>query len=362
MSFSPSATGITAGQLESIASAALDFYVKGDAFDQTIQDKPLLSALRGKQKTFPGGKEKISIPVVGEYLNSHADFFKGFSGTDAVTFQNPAYLKRAAYGYYSIHAGITVSFDELKADGITILDSAFGEKTSQVSGRELTALTSLLDHKLQSMSEGWAREMNEMLWRDGTQDAKVPAGILAYITDAVTTGTIGGINRATSTWWRNRPLVTTTAGSDALTTALRKEVRQLRRYGGKPNLILCGSKFLDALEAEVAAKSTYSQTGVAGTRNLASPTLTINGIGTFQYDPTLDDLQAAGAGGGSIDYAKRCYFIDTDAICLYAMEGEDNKVHAPARPHDVYALYRSMTWTGGTAVNRMNSCGVHAIS
>lgn len=362
MSFSPNATGITAGQLESIASAALDFYVRGDAFDQTTQDKPLLNALRGKQKTFPGGKEKISVPVVGEYLNSHADFFKGFSGTDAVTFQNPAYLKRAAYGYFSVHAGITVSFDELKADGITILDSAFGEKTSQVSGRELTALTSLLDHKLQSMSEGWSREMNEMLWRDGTQDAKVPAGVLAYITDTTTTGTIGGINRATSTWWRNRSLLGITAGSDNLTTQLRKEVRQLRRYGGKPDLILCGSKFLDALEAEVAAKSQYSQTGVAGKRDIASPTIFVNGIGTFAYDPTLDDLQAAGAGGGTIDYSKRCYMIDTDAIGLYVMEGEDNKIHAPARPHDVYALYRSMTWTGGTVVKRMNSCGVYSIS
>ena len=353
-------SGLSAAQLETIASAALDYYVKGDAFNQTIQDKPLLSALRGKQKTFAGGKEKISVPVVGEYLNADSNFFKGFNGTDSVTFQNPSYLKRAAYGYFEIHAGITVSFSELKADGITINDSAFGEKTSQVAGRELTALTSLLDHKLQSMSEGWSREMNEMLWRDGTQDAKVPAGILAYITDTVATGTVGGINRATSTWWRSRPLVTTTAGSDALTTALRKEVRQLSRYGGKPNLILCGSKFLDALEAEVAAKSQYSNTGVAGTRNIASPSVTINGIGTFVYDPTLDDLQTIV--GGAIDYSKRCYFIDTDALCLYVMEGEDNKIHAPARPEDKYALYRSMTWTGGTVAKRLNSCGVHAIA
>jgi len=360
MSFSPSATGITAGQLESIANAALDFYIKGEAFDQTTQDKPLLAALRGKQKTFPGGKEKISVPVVGDYLNSDSNFFKGFSGTDSVTFQNPAYLKRAAYGYKEIHAGITISFSELKADGITILDSAFGEKPSQVSGRDVTSLTSLLDHKLHSMAEGWSRKMNEMLWLDGTADAKLVPGILAYITDAVTTGTIGGINRATSTWWRNRPLITTTAGSDALTTALRKEVRQLTRYGGKPNLILCGSKFLDALEAEVAAKSQYSQTGIAGNRDLSAPKLSLNGIGTVVYDPTLDDLQTII--GGAIDYSKRCYFIDTDAIQLYAMEGEDNKVHAPARPEDKYALYRSMTWTGGTVVKRMNSCGVYAVA
>lgn len=353
-------SGISPAQIETITSAALDFHIKGDAFDQTIQDKPLLAALRGKQKTFAGGKEKITIPVVGEYLNADSNFFKGFNGNDSVTFQNPAYLKRASYGYSSIHAGITISFDELKADGITITDSAFGEKPKQVGGRELTALTSLLDYKLASMSEGWARKMNETLWRDGTQDAKVPPGILSFLTDTVTTGVKGGIDRATSTWWRSRPLVTTTAGNDALTTALRKEVRQLSRYGGKPNLILCGSSFLDALEAEVSAKSTYSNTGVAGTRNLASPSLTITGIGTFQYDPTLDDLQAIL--GGGIDFKKRCYIIDTNAICLYAMEGEDNKVHAPARPHDQYALFRSMTWTGALAVNRMNSSAVHAIA
>ena len=353
-------SGITTAQLETIASSALDFFVKGEAFDQSIQDKPLLAALRGKQKSFAGGKGKISLPVVGDYMDSSAGFFSGFSGSDAVTFQNPATLKRATYSYYEIHAGLTVSFSELKADGITIADSAFGEKTTQASGRDVTNLTNLLDYKLTSMSEGWARKMNEMLWRDGTQDSKLSPGILAYITDTAATGIVGGINKATFSWWRNRVNLGITQGSDNLTTALRKEVRQLTRFGGKPNLILCGSAFLEALEKEVAAKALYSQSGVAGSKNIASPSVTLTGIGTFVYDPTLDDLQ--GKIGGVIDYSKRCYFIDTDAIGLYVMDGEDNKVHAPARPETNYALYRSMTWTGGTAAKRLNSCGVVSIA
>jgi hypothetical protein len=352
---------LTQAQMDAVASYALDYYIKGDAFDQTIQDKPLLSAIRGKQKSFPGGKGKISIPVVGEYLDSDANFFKGFSFDDSVTFQNPNAVKRANYDYFEIHAGISVTFTELKQDGISVADSAFGEKTTKVSGREQTALTNLLEHKLSSMSEGWSRKMNQMFWRDGAQDSgKQSPGLLAFIVDAPTTGTLGGLSRVTNTWWRNRTNLGISAGSDNLTQTLRQEVRQLTRYGGKPNLILCGSKFLDALEKEVASKSLYSQSGVAGSKNIASPSVTVTGIGTFVYDPTLDDLQ--GIMGNAIDYSKRCYMIDSDAICGYVMEGEDNKVHAPARPENKYALYRSMTWTGGLTAKRLNSSGVYSIA
>jgi len=365
-------------QMNAVASYALDFFVKGEAFDQSIQDKPLLSALRGKQKTFSGGKGKISIPVVGDYADTDAglsnikpgealtsgdsnNFFKGYQYDDTVAFVNPNSVKRASYDYAEIHAGINVTFTELKQDGITVVDSAFGDKTAKASGREITALTGLLDHKLGSMAEGWARKMNQMLWRNGAQDSKQSIGLLAFIVDSPSgSTTIGGLNRSTYAWWRNRANLGISPGSDVLTQTLRAEVRQLTRYGGKPDLILCGSKFLDALEKEVAAKALYSQSGVAGSKNIASPSVTITGIGTFVYDPTLDDLTAIM--NNSIDYSKRCYFIDTKAINLYVMEGEDNKIHSPARPETKYALYRSMTWTGGMVANRMNSCGVYSIA
>ena len=51
-------------EIDNIANAALDYYIeKGSVFSSTIQDKPLLAALDGKAKTFPGGKGAVSVAV-----------------------------------------------------------------------------------------------------------------------------------------------------------------------------------------------------------------------------------------------------------------------------------------------------------
>ena len=53
----------TALQLENLANAAIDFYIKGQPLSQQIQDKPLLAAMKAAQKTFPGGKDNVSLAV-----------------------------------------------------------------------------------------------------------------------------------------------------------------------------------------------------------------------------------------------------------------------------------------------------------
>jgi hypothetical protein len=80
-----------------IASAALTFYVRGKAFAQTIQDKPLLRTLKGAQKTFPGGKDNVSLPVQGAFMQSTAGFFAGFSEDDTLSFTQAANLLRAEF-------------------------------------------------------------------------------------------------------------------------------------------------------------------------------------------------------------------------------------------------------------------------
>lgn len=41
------------------------------------------------------------------------------------------------------------------------------------------------------------------------------------------------------------------------------------------------------------------------------------------------------------------------------MQGEDRRIHTPARPHDQYVLYRAMTWTGALCAKQLNGCGVY---
>lgn len=346
----------TAAEVANIATAALDYHIKGPALSQSIQDKPLLKALEGSKKSFPGGKGDITIPVKGDYTTAIA----GYTHNDSVSYANPANLKRVNYPWKEIHAGITVTLTELKHDGISVIDSAQGKTVSNHSDRELTVLTGLLEDKLEDMTEGWSRSFNAMLWKDGTQSAKEVPGIRSLLTDTPATGTTGGINRATSAWWRHRALVgankiTASATNQTLTKTLRKEVRQLRRYAKNPNyLLLAGSDFLDALEIEVAEKGVYTDMGFAnrGKNDIGMADISMRGVGTFVYDPTLDDLALS----------KRAFFIDLNAIQLMPMDGEDKKTHNPARPYDQYTIYRAMTWTGGLVARQLNSSAVYEVA
>ena len=82
----------------------------------------------------------------------------------------------------------------------------------------------------------------------------------------------------------------------------------------------------------------------------------ILGIGEFVYDPTLDTLAKHDGTGNQSNFD---YVLDTDAIQLMVMDGEDKKVHNPARPENKYAIYKGMTWTGGLVAWKLNSSGLY---
>lgn len=341
----------TVQELDNIAAAALDFHIKGKPHLQTIQEKPLLDALLKRKKKFPGGKGNITFRVKGDYTSA----IEGYTHNDTVGYANPANMKQVFYPWKELHLGIEVTHTELKQDGISVVDSATGKSTSEHSEREMTALAGILEDKLEDMSEGWARGFNEMLHKDGTQDAKVFGGLQLFVADDPTTGTLGGISRVSNTWWRNRAKVgankiTHSTSLQTLTKTLRSEVRQLRRYGGRPSLLICGSGFLEKLEAEIHEKGVYTETGFVknGTNDIGMADIAMRGVGTFVYDPTLDDLSRSNF----------CYALDVRHIHPMVMDGEDMKQHNPARPHDQYVLYRALTWTGGMVAKQLNSSAV----
>lgn len=336
-----------------IASAALDYYIRGKAFKQTIQDKPLLRVLDASKKTFPGGKDKVSYPVQGVFMDATAGFFAGYTEDDALAFKQAANLLRAEYSWKEAHAGLMITETELKKDGITVNDSM---KTSEHSQVELTRLTGILENRLADYGESWSRAMNNMLWRDGSQDSKVSPGVKSILTTTPETGTTGGLSRVTYTWWRHRSAfgIAPSEAAQTLTKKMRSEVRQLRRYGGKPNHALAGSAFIEALESELQAKGIYTQEGFtnAGKNDLGMADISMRGLGRFIYDPTLDDMGES----------KFCYVIDSNHLILHPMEGEENKVRKPERPYNYFVFIRSMTWTGVLGANQLNSHGVYSVA
>lgn len=357
----------TAGEIANIANAALDYYFnKGDTFKQSLQKRPLWDKLERSKKTFPGGKGNISLAIEGDFGDgSGNDVVKGYTHNDSVGFFTPANIKRANYPWREHHIGLTMTHTELKIDGISVVDTN-GERTSNHSQREMTVLVGLLEDKLFALGEQYARSMNTLAYGDGVADAKALAGLASIVKDNPVAGTVGGIDQATTKWWRSRArtqayaaAVTATPGlaghggdavqtnvadGGALLQTLQYEYRQLIRYGGKPNFAVCGSAFLDAMEKELRANGIYSVAGFDGSTDVSIGALKFMNV-TFQYDPTLDDM----------NLSKRCYWLDTDAIFLEAMENEWRKDHTPARPADKFILYRSITSTGQMVAKQLNS-------
>lgn len=342
----------TAQELANIANAVLDFHMRGPAKSQIIQDRPLYNDLMGGKKTFPGGKDYITEPVKGVYTTA----FEGYTYDDTVTFQNPANIKRTQVPWYELSAGISLTHTELHKAGISVVDTN-GERTTNHSEQELIQLTNLLDDKFEDMDEGSKRSMAEIMWRDGTQDAKVFPGITSFITTSPTTGTTFGIDRAANAWWRNRASVSidsSTASNQNLINTLQVEFRQLRRYAKNPkHKIYAGATFIDAMEKELRSKGNYTLEGWmkgGGAVDGGMVDVMFKGI-MIQYEPLLDDL----------GFAKRAYVLDMNAIKLRPMDGEEFKMHTPARPPEKYVLYRAVTWVGALTANQLNSSGVYAI-
>ncbi len=347
----------SSAELANIANAALDYYIdRGTVYENSKQDKPLLKALDSKAVEFPGGKGAVSLAVKGVYTTGVA----GYTHNSTVSYSNPANIERVNYNWKEHHSGISLTLTELKMDGLSVTDSLNSASTSNHSGRDKTMLANLFQDKLDDMMEGYSRGMNDLLYDDGTTDANAIAGIQSIIKDnpAATSSTVGGLRTDTNTWWRNRfnVAISTTSGGQELTDLLHTEMRQLRRFGGKPDLAVCGSDFLDRLVTELKAKGNYTQTGWSGKNDISVGDIVYGGI-TFQYDPTLDDLTISGKNPD-----KRCYIIDTSKLKLHYMSGEKMKRHAPARPATQYVMYRAMTTTATLCASQLNCHGVYEIS
>ncbi|MEI6482973.1 MAG: phage major capsid protein [Betaproteobacteria bacterium] len=335
-----------------LANGLLPLYTRGDTLSQTMEDKPLLKFFEDNKKSFPGGNGYVSDPVQGAYM-SDSSTLAGYSQDDQLQFGQATNIQRTNFPWKEHNYGLIISWSELKADGITISDS---QKVTQHSEKELFVLTDILKNRMSDFMESYTRGKARLFFLDGSQDSKAMPGLKSILTDTPATGTTGGINRATYSWWQHRANLSLSASpaNQTLCRFLQSELRQLKKYGGKPDFAVCGSDFLNALETEVYAKGVLTQEGFAnkGKTKFGMSEISLLGLGTFVWDPMLDDLGES----------KRCYIIDSRRIKVRPMEDEDDKALTPERPYNYAVFLYNMTWTGVETATQLNSNGVYAIA
>jgi hypothetical protein len=335
------------------ASMLLPLYTRGEVLSQTTEDKPTLRWFEENKKTFSGGKGlTISEPVQGAYMSDTLPL-QGYSQDDQLLFGQAMNTQRTTFYGKEHNYGLTITWSELKEDGISISNN---QKVTQHSKKDLYVLIDVLKNRMSDFMESYQRNKNRLLFLDGSSDAKSMPGLKAILTDTPTTGSTGGISRVTYPWWQHRFVNTLRASpaDQSLCRFFQDELRLLKQYGGKPSKAVCGRAFLTALESEVYAKGVLTQTGFQnkGQTKFGMAEISVLGLGTFDWDPMLDHLGES----------NRCYILDSRRIKYCPMEDEDDKVLTPERPYNYAVFFHNITLTCAMTATQLNCHGVYQLA
>lgn len=346
---------LNALEIEKISKVAIDHYRKNKPVDQVNVDRPLLDLLLPKAKPIIGGKEYI---VENIFVANGANG-QYWSGNSKVTYNTRSPNELAKYRWANFHDGFTINEDELTRAGIKVNDDK-GRSTATTG--EAVMLTNMLESHFKALDEGARDFIHASLWLDGSQSVDAAPGIDALVSTTPAVGTIGGINAATATYWRNFALTGLATTVAAMSDAMEQAKRAIMRTKGRVTHIFAGAAFIDAMRNAVLA-SNQTQINYNGggklSIDLATNGLKFDGI-PIVWVPDFDTN--FGGAAPTIPWTKRCYMLDLSHLYLNRDTDDWLRMRYPGRPIDQYVYYYAMTAKYGLGMTKRNAHAVLSIA
>jgi hypothetical protein len=280
----PNVSDIIATTIESRSKQNADNLTKNSALLYHLNK-------RGNVKTFDGGRIIYQELMYNDANTQNAGWFSGYDELD-ITPNSP--ITAAQFDIKQASAAVTIN----------------GLEEAQNSGTE--AMIDLLESRV-AVAEGQLQNLVAAgVYADGTGNGgKEVVGLAAAVSTTPTSGTYGGINRATWSFWRNVAFDATTDGGAAATSAniqsyMNRVAVQLVRNSDRPDFIVADNNyyrlFLESLQA--IQRITSDGDAAAGFTGIA-----YNGAG-INSTVYLD----GGIGGSSP--SNRMYFLNTKYLFL----------------------------------------------
>lgn len=346
---------ISTADLAEAAKVSLDEYLRNIPVDQIAIERPLLKMLMKKRKQFLGAKQS----VVENIRKGYGSNFKWAYGEGKVSFNKRHTTEQAAFPWRRASDGLYVDHDRLFAAGIKVREGERG--AFKLEQNERVQLLNLLDEQNLSLKEGFLTTLDFELHRDGSSGADAITGLDSLISLTPATGTVGGIDRALSSYWRNYAktgIVTTTTGT--LADEMEKAWRSNIRNGGSPDFILAGGAFIDKYRKEITvtnnANASETKRLDVGVGTGVNTGLYYKGVEII-WDPQFEELDTTET--PKIAWERRCYFINTNHI---KYRDDDMDIVTPTRPHDVLALFAMINLRAALSLSRSNAHSVLAIA
>lgn len=346
---------ISNADLQELAKVSLDEYLRNMPVDQIATERPLLKKLMEGRKTFLGAKQN----VVENIRKTYGSNFNWAYGEAAVTFNKRNTTEQAAFPWRRAVDGLYIDYDRLFGNGIKVREGDRG--AYKLEQNEKVQLLNLLDEQMESLKEGFMQKLDFELHRSGAASTDAVTGLDALVSIAPTTGVVGGLDRASATYWRNSAETAISTGTVGnLAQRMEYQWRKAIKHGGSPNFILAGGKFIDAYRKEITVTNNADAKSVktldAGVGSGVNTGLYFKGVEII-WDPSFEDLDALET--PAVEWEKRCYFLNTKYLKL---RDDDIDIVTPIRPHDVLAMYAMVNLRLALSLSRSNAQAVLAIA
>lgn len=348
----------SASDIQDAGKIGLDFYLANNPVDQVDMQRPLLKALKGKKREAPGAKQFVTEQLRVRYASN----FQWFNGSAVVTYNRRTTNEQANFAWRTCHDGLALDEDRLAQNGIIVVDDHM--KATVASEAEKIQLTNLLEEQSEALKLGFQEQFSFALHVDGTQSVDAISGLDALVSLAPTSGTVGGIDRAVASnaYWRNNVStgLTTTTSTGTILNQMEVQFRQCTRNGGRPDLMIAGSTFIDGYRNFVLNTFGRMDFGPSNTKKIEGGTEMLTFQGTeVQWSPEFQELDARFA--PATVWEKRLYMLNTNTIRLRPLQGHDMVTRKPPRAYDRYEYYWAITWRGALTMNRGNANAVLAL-
>lgn len=314
----------------------------GRLADNVTRNNALFNRLRerGKVKPFSGGRT-----IVQEISYAQNGTFKRYSGYEVLNIAPSDVITAAEFPIRQAAVAVSIS-------GLEML---------QNSGKE--AVIDLLESRIENAEQTFANGLAFDAYSAGTETGQM-TGLQALVSSTPTSGTIGGIDRATWTFWQNIKFSAVTDGGAAATSAniqsyMNRVALQLVRGNDGPDLIVADNNYYRLFLESMQAIQRVTDERSAG--------LGFTGLKYYGAGRSIDVMLDGGFQGYSSDSnpatggapTNSMYFLNTNYI-MYRPHRDRNMVPLDPDRFSVNqdAMVKLIGWAGNMTLSNARLQGV----
>jgi hypothetical protein len=303
-----------------------------DIKDNVSKNNALLGRLaaKGQTRREDGG---LSIVAMLDYANNAT--YQRYSGWDVLNIGASDVLSAAEYQWRQIAINIVASGLELRTN----------------SGD--TRIVNLVKSRMKNGIRTFKNNFSSDVYSDGTLPNQVN-GLQALVSDAGT-GTVGGIDSSTWTFWRSavQSAAAPIQGGGAITPSATTIESlflplylQLTRGDDKPDLIVCDNAYFTFYEMSQTSLKRYTNDG--GKAGNAS-----GGFSSLKYKTA--DVIFDGGSGIPVNHA---YFLNTDYLEVVVHQDADMQIMDEMKPLNQDGAVVPILWMGNLVCSNRSLQGV----